>query len=205
MILGIVVLGLFVIGKWDRPLSVSRKGRLWILMGAAAESVCIAELTGCNSVCERLLWAVIGGCLLLACITDSLLCQVYNFTWWISLAAALLLWCCRGEPGESVFLYSETLGWLMLFVGIQLAMGGRIYGRADSYAFCVCALAEASQGISAAGFLVHMLSAYILLFIVQAFRRNINKKGNLRKPVPFLPYITAAFWMTVVLDCLVIG
>ncbi len=87
----------------------------------------------------------------------------------------------------------------MVYLGLQLLLAGRIYGRADGYAFCACALTEALLGISAVGFLLHMLFAYCLLFAVQLARRNINGRGNLRRPVPFLPYITAAFWMTAVL------
>lgn len=198
--MAIVVMGVFLIGKWDEPLPLKVKSVLWILAGAAAEFAGIMMFAGDSPDCEKLLWAVIGGSLLLACVTDSLICQVYNFTWWISLAAALaLLWCRRNVLMESGFICSDMLGGMLIFVGMQLLLGGYIYGCADSYAFCACALAETALGISAAGFLTHMLLAYLLLFAVQLFRRNLNRKGNLREPVPFLPYITAAFWMTLIL------
>ena len=200
MILAIVALGVFLIGKCDEPLPLKANSWLWILAGAAAELAGIMAFAGDDPGFEKLLWAVIGGSLLLACVTDSLLYQVYNFTWWISLAAALaLLWCRRNVLMEGGFICFDALGGLLLFVGIQLLLRGHIYGRADSYAFCVCALAETAFGLSAAGFLTHMLFAYLLLFVVQLFRRNLNRKGNLREPVPFMPYITAAFWMTLAL------
>lgn len=200
MILAIVAMGVFLIGKWDEPLPLKAISWLWILAGAVAEFAGIMVSAGDSSGYEKLLWAVFGGSLLLACVTDSLLCQVYNFTWWISLAAALaLLWRRRNVLMESGFICSDILGWLLIFVGLQLLLRGRIYGSADSYAFCACALAETAFGISAAGFLTHMLLACLLLFAVQLFRRNINHKGNLRRPVPFMPYITAAFWMTLIL------
>lgn len=200
MILGIVALGLAVIGRWDRPLAIDRKGRLWILAGAAAELAGVAKLAGGQALCERILWAVLGGCLLLACITDSLICQVYNFTWWIALAAVLPLWCSRQEPGAGMAIWLENQIWLMFFVGLQLFLGGRIYGRADGYAFCICAVAEAAAGMSLTGVLIQMLSAYTLLFMVQAIRRNINKRGNLFSKVPFLPYITVSFWLVLLLN-----
>lgn len=193
-------MGVLLIGRWDEPLPLKAGSRLWILAGAALELAGIMAAAGDGPGHEKLLWAVFGGSLLLACITDSLLCQVYNFTWWISLAAALaLLWCRRGVLMESGSICSDTLGGLLLFVGLQLLLRGHIYGCADSYAFSVCALAGAALGISATGFLTHMLLAYLLLFLVQLFRRNLNQKGNLREPVPFLPYITAAFWITLAL------
>lgn len=197
MILGIVAMGVFLIGRWDEPLPLKAGSRLWILAGAALELAGIMAAAGDRPGHEKLLWAVFGGSLLLACVTDSLLCQVYNFTWWISLAAALaLLWCRRSVLMESGSICFDTLGGLLLFVGLQLLLRGHIYGRADSYAFCVCALAGAALKISAAGFLTHMLLAYLLLFLVQLFRGNLNHKGNLGEPVPFLPYITTAFWIT---------
>ncbi len=40
--------------------------------------------------------------------------------------------------------------------------------------------------------LLHMALAFIQLGVVQAFKRNINQKGNLKVPVPFLPYIACS-------------
>lgn len=199
MILAIVTVGVFMIGKWGEPLPLKANSRLWILAGAAAELGGIMVAARDSPLCEKLLWGCIGGSLLLACVADSLICQVYNFTWWIFLAAALALFWRRQSAlmeRESGMMCIEMWGWLFTYVGVQLLLAGRIYGRADSYAFCACALAETAWGISVRGYLTHMLLAYLLLFTVQLFRHNLNRRGNLRRPVPFLPYITAAFWVT---------
>lgn len=135
------------------------------------------------------LWSVIAVCLLFACITDCRTCQVYNFTWWISGTAALLL-LATGEKSMDVECAAE-LGFFML---LQLKLFSKMYGRADCYAFCVCALAEAAAGLGLAGYLVHMLTAFCLLAVIQGIRRNVDRRGNLKQPVPFLPYITLAFW-----------
>lgn len=200
MIIAVTALGLWIIAVWDRPLRLKGRSWLWIVTGAAAEAGCIAKLcTERYSVGEGLMWGVLGGSLLLACVTDRLIGQVYNFTWWIFLAAIALLWCFGRDPLQGSNPLCGTLGWVMVYLGLQLLLAGRIYGRADSYAFCVCALAQVLLGIPAAGFLAHMSIAYVLLFVVQLARRNIDRRGNLRKPVPFLPYITAAFWVTITL------
>ena len=68
-----------------------------------------------------------------------------------------------------------------------------MYGRADCYAFCVCAMAETACGMGFAEYLFHMLIAFGILAMVQFARRNIDTKGNLKHPVPFIPYIAAAF------------
>ena len=224
MILGIVKGGLYIIGKWDEPLPLERRQWMSVLAGAAAEWCVIVYillrsfqerwgdvlLQGAGDVllqraapaflwtaAEVFLWAVTGGCLLLACITDGLICQVYNFTWWIGLAGVLpLLWqrLQRAVSGGEGFglLYS-----LLFFCLLQLLFFARTYGRADCYAFCICAGAEAAVGIGLQGFLLHMLLAYFLLFVVQLFRGNVGKGGNLKQSVAFVPYIAAAFWITV--------
>lgn len=198
MILGVFMLGIYLIGKWGEPLRIDGKCRFWILIGAALEFICVWKLTAGGTLTQRFLWAVMGGSLLLACVTDSLLRQIYNFTWWIALAAAApLLWqyCWKSQGKDEAAL--RTFSALVLFFLLQFLLFQRTYGRADCYAFCVCAVAEASQGLSMADFLRHMLYAYLLLMAVQLLRRNINKRGNLKRPVPFLPYITVSFWIAV--------
>jgi len=193
IILGIVMIGLWAIGRWDRALPLSCRGYFGICAAAAAEGSAALRLTAGEPMINRLLLAVIGGCLLLACVTDLVTCQVYNFTWWPGLASSLvLLWYAWFVSGTASL---ETVKSFLFFLTLQLMLFCRVYGRADCYAFCVCAAAEASRGFQAAGYLVHMLVAYALLFLVQTVRGNINRKGNLKEPVPFLPYITISFWI----------
>jgi len=132
-------------------------------------------------------WAAIGVCLLIACAMDIFTCEVYNFIWWIAGTAAVLLLLCSGAKVRLI-----DLG---IFCLIQMAVFSKMYGKADCYAFCVCAAAEAALGWGFSEFLFHMTLAFGILAVVQAFRRNINRKGNLKRPVPFLPYITLSFVM----------
>lgn len=136
-----------------------------------------------------LFWGVIAVCLLFACITDCRSREVYNVTWWAAgmAAGALLL-------GKRDRLDAGILSELGSFILLQLVLFAKMYGRADCYAFSVCAVAEAAAGLSLAGYLLHMLLSFALLAFVQALRHNIDRGGNLRQPVPFLPYITLAFW-----------
>lgn len=78
-------------------------------------------------------------------------------------------------------------------MALQFMLFARMYGKADCYAFCVCAIAGASLGMGFPDYLWQMLLALCLLFPVQLLRRNIGKSGNLKQPVAFLPYITLAF------------
>lgn len=146
---------------------------------------------------------VFCGCLLFACVTDLLCCQVYNFTWWIALLSqAWPMWewakAHAGAASEGRVILVE----LSLFCLIQILVAGRIYGKADAYAFCACALSGAGIGMGMVWYLMQMLLAYLLLFLVQAARRNIARNGNLNRPVPFLPYITVSFGGTIILYAL---
>lgn len=137
---------------------------------------------------RAVLWGILWCSLLFGCITDLKSQRVYNFTWWFGgLAAGGLLWksLCPGK--------AEVLWQLALFMALQMWMFSRMYGKADCYAFCVCAIAEAALGMGFRGYLKLMLLALMLLFPVQLFRRNIARDGNLRHPVAFLPYISVAF------------
>lgn len=135
------------------------------------------------------MWTVIAVCLLFACVTDRRTRQVYNFTWWIAGTAALILLILNRDR-----ITMERVWGLGVFTVLQCGFFSKMYGRADCYAFSVCAAAAASRGIGLAGFLAHMLLAFGLLAVVQGICRNIDKSGNLKQPVPFLPYITLAFW-----------
>lgn len=198
IILGVVAAGILIIGKWDVPLRLNAQSCMGILAAAVLEGAVVATLTEGEIWPDRVLLSVIGGSLLLASVTDLLLCQVYNFTWWPALTAALCLLgmrCFRSCLQAPEGMPGELPGFLVFYVALQLTLFCRMYGRADSYAFCICGIVETAWGMSGAGLLSHMLLSYGILIPVQIFRRNIDNRGNLKCPVPFLPYIVAAFWI----------
>lgn len=198
IILGIAAAGILIIRKWDVPLPLDAPKCMGILAAAALEGAAVTGLAEGGTWQEGVLLSVIGGSLLLASVTDLLLCQVYNFTWWPALAAALCMLemsRCQSSMQASAGAPGEWLGSLLLFASAQLAVFCRMYGKADAYAFCICGMVETAMGMNLVGLLAHMLLAYGILVPVQALRRNIDKRGNLKRPVPFIPYIVAAFWV----------
>lgn len=134
-----------------------------------------------------ILWTMIAASLLFACYTDYYTCEVYNVAWWFSGTAAIFLMLLNGN------LTITVIPELIVFCLIQLLVFTKMYGRADCYAFCVCAMAETACGMGFSEYLFHMLIAFGILAMVQLARRNVNSKGNLKHPVPFLPYITVGF------------
>lgn len=191
VILGIIAAGLWLIGCLDQNIEPGKRECAVVFAASAAGDVLNAAILGQGEFFARLSLSLIMGCLLLACITDIAICQVYNFVWWISGVAAVALLAGRGFAPSAVW---EVL----LFCVIQLTLFSRMYGKADCYAFCVCAAAEAGLGFGLAGFLMHMLVSFLLLVAVQAERRNIGSRGCLKSPVPFLPYITGAFYLMLI-------
>lgn len=153
---------------------------------------------------ESLLLAVLAGALLFACVSDCKTCEVYRFTWWIGgMASGLLLFrkvvldlqVAEGLEqagfGRDIIMYLLQLsGYLLL----QEFFFCKFYGRADCHAFFVCAMAECALGMGLREYLFHMLLAFGGLAVIQMIQGNIDRRGNLKQPVAFLPYITFAFW-----------
>lgn len=194
---------------------VSRKGasviRPGILLLCLLNSFWI--LAGCaDSFSVEFLWRVtlygiLGGCLLMACITDCQSCIVYHFVWWVAGVVGLILLTTalhtegiqQGHFRKSFpIIFDGKLHSLLLFALLQEKLFSRMYGKADCHAFVVCALVQCASGGDLRQYLQHMLLAFGLLAAVQAGRGNIGRNGNLKTPVPFLPYITIAFWVVMV-------
>jgi hypothetical protein len=135
---------------------------------------------------SRVLRAVIALCLLWACATDKKSFEVYNLVWAISAPAAFLLLVTYGRLNAGTCLSLAVFGLL------QLLLFSKMYGKADCYAFCVCSMALAAEGFGFEMYVVHMAAAFTLLAALQLLRGNVNRRGNLKEPVAFLPYITVS-------------
>lgn len=191
VILGTAAVGLALIRWLDLEIRPGKKEGLAVLGGAVLGSILNGWLLGRGALSTRLSLSLFMGCLLLACITDMAICQVYNFVWLVSGAAAVILLADRK--------WDAVVAWeVLLFCVIQMVLFARMYGKADCYAFCVCAAVEAGLGSGMRGFLIHMLVSFFLLAAVQLMRKNIGLGGHLKKPVPFLPYITAGFYIMLI-------
>jgi len=153
--------------------------------------ICLCLLGGevvCGFGKLTILLSVFAGCLLSACIMDVESKMIYNYVWWTAwLAAGIFL--CWNEMNIGLELF--------LFILLQEVGFAKLYGRADCHAFVACAMLERALGMGMKEYLTHMLLAYIFLAIVQGAKRNIGRDGNLKKPIPFLPYITVSFWVLI--------
>ena len=130
-------------------------------------------------------YSVLAVYLTVCVFTDLRACIVYDFLQLPGAMAGALFCLSRPLPAGSG-------AGLVLFALLQYLLFGRLYGIGDAMVFQVCSLYLAGRGGDLRTFLLHMALAFVLLGIVQLLRHNINKRGNLKTPVPFVPYIACS-------------
>ncbi len=120
-----------------------------------------------------------------AAVQDCRTREVTNGIWLL----VMLFWMpfALGAPA------SGSLAEPIIFWGLQEIFFCRFYGRADCHAFSCCGFYLWGMGQGLEACLVHMLVALLLMGAVQGMKGNVNIRGNLRMPVPFLPYILLGF------------
>lgn len=154
---------------------------------------------------EEVLLSLLAGGLLAAAYMDAKSCYVYNYVWWWCLPWAMLLLCLprNGQPSDIVAgmifkgISTRQAAAMAIFVILQQWLFARMYGRADSHAFTVCALTSCRWRGEMLWFLIHMLLAVTLLAIIQLKKGNVTWRGKLRTPEPFVPYIIITFWLEI--------
>ena len=133
-------------------------------------------------------------CLAAASVEDILTKKAADIIWWIFAPASLLvLSASRTPPGFWDFF--ECL----FAIFVQEHIMCRFYGRADSHAFSCCAIFLIFSGARLEGHILHMFISLILLSVHQKLRHNIGNRGKLISPVPFIPYISVAFVICVII------
>ena len=128
--------------------------------------------------------------LVLCSVMDYFLKMVCDFFHYIGLLGGGLLLLYSPPSLEAVWS-------LLCFVLIQKVLFMKMYGPADGVAFVICAMYLTARGNTLEDFLMHMASTFVLLGVVQGYKRNISANGNLKHPVALLPYITAGFFVII--------
>ena len=159
-----------------------------LLAGSGAGTGYILYACGGETPGERAAYLVLSVYLTVCGVTDAQTCKVYDILQIPAAAAGAWLCIRRPVPAES------GVG-LVLFALLQYLLFMRLYGEGDVMAFQICALYVAAAGGDLLTMLLHMAAAFAMLGAVQLIKGNINGKGNLKTPVPFLPYIAwGALW-----------
>lgn len=147
----------------------------------AAFKVCSSGtgISGC------LFWASIA----LAAYSDICTKEIYDMVYIPAFLAGLT---CLGFGFIQGKIPGTVLLQCTLFCALQWILFRRMYGEADCLAFSLCAVYGALLGRFFFDDMILMAVAWLLLALVQICRKNINKKGNLKHPVPMIPYIAVA-------------
>lgn len=183
--LALAVLKLITIMDQEHGLRADRAAGGILLMGCCLGAGITVRLC---SPQQPILWAgylILTVYLTVCAITDFQTCKVYDLLQ-IPAAVAGAVLCLLQAP------LPEGGRGLVLFALLQYLLFTRFYGEGDVMAFQICSLYLVGRGGDLQTLLLHMALAFILLGGVQAFKRNINQKGNLKAPVPFLPYIACS-------------
>ena len=137
------------------------------------------------------LYGLSFGILLITMQSDWDTCLVYRFWWWMFGLVAVGMMICSWQPGDCpTCVQMKEWG---LFCVLQYLLFARMYGRADCHGFACFSFLLLRKGGRMEQMLVLMLLSICFLGLVQLVKRNVNRKGNLKRPVPFLPYMTFAF------------
>lgn len=135
-----------------------------------------------DCLAQNLFW----GNLLLALLQDVRECLVYRIIW-------LIILLVSGSQILRNGIESMPLLGGLFYSAFQELIGRQFYGRADCHCFSCIAFFLMAEGLyrgETLQFLViHMIVSFALLGVVSAFNGNLNRKGNLIFPVPFIPYI----------------
>ena len=191
VVLGVVIMEFWIIVRWGGE---ERPTVKWWVPGIFC-LVCglgVDKVAALDARYLKLCLCIVAGSFLVAAYTDYHTCQVYRFVWWIALAADMVLLVFYGRQTGLCDLQEPVVFCLLQELGFS-----KMYGRADCHAFCVGAITLYCVGGRMWDFLLLMSYAFGMLLVVQALDGNINRKGNLKRPVAFLPYITVALWVSV--------
>ncbi|MBQ7925485.1 MAG: hypothetical protein IJ335_04245 [Lachnospiraceae bacterium] len=136
-----------------------------------------------------LLWKVAAGLFLFwltrAALEDHRTGRVSNGIW----LGAMLFWMPFALVASSDGFPLEPI----LFWMLQQILFSRFYGRADCHAFSCIGFYLWGMGLGLAAYLLYMLFTLLFMGAVQLLKGNVNREGNLRTPIPFLPYILLGF------------
>lgn len=183
---------LYVVWLFDRELQACSGECLrksWLIACITASIVFFVQEPRGNA-CREIGLLILAVYLTVCSVMDSRLFRVNDFMQYLGMAGGvvrLLHQMPEREIGIS----------LLVFALVQYILFGKMYGSADVMAFLICALYLAADNKDVEYYLYHMAVCYLLVTMVQGVRRNINKKGGLRKPIALYPYISVSFLLII--------
>ena len=192
---------MFRIGRTDKNWSLRLTYANWsvLIILSGINALCIISFSG-DSYVLLIMLSIFAGCILAAAVMDWWEQMVYRFVWWAAGMVGMILlllkfFCIDNKSGYVDF--TNSIYQLCFYIVLQQIVFACFYGRADSHAFSVCAIMLTFMGQTFLAYICHMTVVFGGLALVQFVRGNVKLNGNLKEPVPLVPYIVAAFWVWV--------
>lgn len=151
----------------------------------------------CSSFATGIISCAVLGCFAAAAIMDSRELCVYRYVWYPAVCCSLVLFFLKSREAGIFctgvhYLPERYFAGLLLYVFLQEALFAKFYGRADCHGFVVAGVFHYCLGGTFRDCIVHMGITFLELLVVQLCKGNVNCKGNLKRPVPLLPYMVTA-------------
>ena len=124
---------------------------------------------------------------------DALWQQVYDWIWILGLIGIGGLLIFHRNNIFQLSYCARELPPLVLFCLMQCFLCRFSYGRADAYGCMETAAYFFVTGKGIAAVAGCQLLVFLLLIVVQVVKGNIGRNGQLRQPVPYIPYLTTVF------------
>lgn len=139
-----------------------------------------------NAFAPELVAGFFWGSFTAAAYSDRQIKQAYDFMLWTAILSAGLTMLAAQQLSE------QSITELVIFFLLQWLIFRHLYGAADCLGCSACAVYLAALGRGLLPAIKLLLAAWILLFVVQLIRKNVDKKGRLKEGQPFLPYVAVA-------------
>lgn len=141
-------------------------------------------------LCIQVCYAGMFVYLIVTGVMDSQLQMVSDFLHGIGLlSVGVMAFCSQAK--------SEIWCSFLIFCLIQYFVFRHMYGPADVVIFMVCSMFFAAEGKNLDTYLLHMGLTFSILGVVQLFRGNISRGGNLKEPVALIPYVVISFFVII--------
>lgn len=134
-----------------------------------------------SSFWEVLFWFSLS----LAAYSDYLTQEIYDIVYAPGVGICIAMLGITGSFKECEIIE------LIVFIVLQTVVFRKLYGISDCIAFSMCAMYLYLHGKVLVDYIILMLGIFLVLTIIQFFKKNIDK-GKFKEPVALIPYIAFA-------------
>lgn len=130
---------------------------------------------------------LVMACMGICALTDLQNCYVYDVVVLTGILFVILMLLINGSEGK--------IGEWLTFSILQKVLFSKLYGEGDVLIFLLIGSLYFALGKGLFDMVVFMALAFSLLAVIQFLKGNISRSGNLKAPVPLVPYLVVILWV----------